>query len=113
MDGVGEPKRRGAPGGSILTSRNLFFEVGGYDPEIFSAYSPEDEFFWYKLSTYTTIRSCQNNEIFHMYHPSTEYTNPHLKSLIALMKKFRELSRDDKIKIIEYKSQTLSRYAVG
>ena len=112
MEGIFEPKRRGAPGGSILTSRGLFFKVGGYDPELFSAYSPEDEFFWHKLLTYTTVHSCQANEVFHMHHPSFEYTNPNLKFLIALMKRFRELPIEEKKKIIEYKSQTLSQYAV-
>ena len=38
----------GAPGGSVCVDYKLFFEIGGYDPELFVGYAPEDQFFGIK-----------------------------------------------------------------
>lgn len=59
-----------APGGSILIKNSLFFEVGGYDPELFYGWSPEDLFFWDKVQSIENIGICDEpkNEIYHMYH---------------------------------------------
>lgn len=41
--------REGVSGGSVLVRRDIFELVGGYDPEFFYGYAPEDNFFWAKL----------------------------------------------------------------
>ena len=41
----------GAPGGSIVIRKDVFEKIGGYDPEIFYGYSPEDAFIWFKLES--------------------------------------------------------------
>jgi predicted glycosyltransferase involved in capsule biosynthesis len=84
--GVTPPKNVGAPGGSIWIRKERFLEVGGYDPNIFFGYSPEDIFFWNKVATVTEMHTCTDprNEIFHMKHPLTHASNPFLKDLSAL-----------------------------
>ena len=42
-----------APGGSVVVSRDLMVEVGGYDPHIIEGYGPEDSMFWLKLELAT------------------------------------------------------------
>lgn len=49
LDCLGTPSKPGSPGGSIVVRSNDFLDVGGYDPEYFYGYSPEDSFFWSKL----------------------------------------------------------------
>jgi hypothetical protein len=39
----------GAAGGSVTCKTDLFKQVGGYDPEIFWGWAPEDSMFWTKL----------------------------------------------------------------
>ncbi len=65
---VGTP---GAPGGSLLVSRYLFELVGGYDPEFFSGYSVEDQFFHDKISLFDTVSSLDNENLVHLNHGSS------------------------------------------
>lgn len=103
----------GAPGGSILVSSALFFAVGGFDPELFWTYAPEDDFFLHKLTTLSTFYSCHSNELYHMYHPSSVNTNPDLKRMVALNDKFKALSLQNKEDVIEYKRKLIEKYVVG
>jgi predicted glycosyltransferase involved in capsule biosynthesis len=100
----------GAPGGSIFITRELFFFVGGYDPELFWGYSPEDKFFWTKVSICETITSCNNIEIFHLHHEFLGRTNPSLRDMKRTMKEFLGLSKQDRFAIIEYKRELIERW---
>lgn len=112
--GVTPPRFTGAPGGSIWIKAEEFINVGGYDPNIFFGYSPEDAFFWNKVSTMGTMHTCTNprNEIFHMKHPITELSNPHLNYLIELRNIYASrCSQEEKIKFINLqKSYLLDGY---
>lgn len=59
-----------APGGSIMVDYNIFFSVGGFDPELFQGYAPEDLFFWNKVSILAKFDTCDNppNEVYHLDH---------------------------------------------
>jgi predicted glycosyltransferase involved in capsule biosynthesis len=63
----------GAAGGSLTCRTDLFLEVGGYDPEIFYGWAPEDSLFWTKLLCLERevgpIRNCHTfaNEINYVY----------------------------------------------
>jgi len=61
----------GAPGGSIIVPDILFFAVGGYDAELFSEYSIEDQFFFDKLELIGNIIFCNypSIELIHLWHP--------------------------------------------
>lgn len=102
----------GAPGGSILVERDLFFEVGGYDPELFLANSPEDAFFWEKIDTLDKMYISDNPEIelYHMYHPPTWMYNPYGKEMYIINEEFKKLSLEDKKEIIELKSKFISEF---
>lgn len=60
-----------APGGSMMVSREIFQRVGGYDPELFSEYSVEDQFFYDKLNIFGRLGHSDRPpiEMFHMHHP--------------------------------------------
>eukprot|EP01116_Phalansterium_solitarium_P008823 TRINITY_DN22790_c0_g1_i1.p1 TRINITY_DN22790_c0_g1~~TRINITY_DN22790_c0_g1_i1.p1 ORF type:complete len:643 (+),score=136.05 TRINITY_DN22790_c0_g1_i1:104-1930(+) len=61
-----------SPGGSILVRRDIFQAVGGYDPELFFGYAPEDAFFWAKLNTLFTPEPLSLPfRMYHMWHPRT------------------------------------------
>jgi hypothetical protein len=62
----------GAPGGSIALARELYEDIGGFDPHFFWGYSCEDSFFWKKMEYKTQIGLLENPkiELFHLWHPS-------------------------------------------
>jgi predicted glycosyltransferase involved in capsule biosynthesis len=100
----------GAPGGSILCSYDLFFKVGGFDPELFWSYSPEDQFFLHKLQMFTTVYSCDGNEVFHLNHPPSVNLNPDLNNLIGVMREFRTMSVEEQREVVEYKANLIKQY---
>lgn len=84
----------GAVGGSLLISKTLFEDVGGYDDELFFGYAPEDALFWFKLECmFKPIQfhkdwcvhlgsACYPNQrdnkinMFHQWHVPLYNTNP-------------------------------------
>lgn len=87
------PERTGAAGGSTLVKREIFEEVGGFDPELFFGYAPEDSVFMTKLcclkKQLNFISSCHQAhpsnyadnppiELYHQHHPTMEFSNPYL-----------------------------------
>ena len=46
--------------------KELFEEVGGFDPEIFWGYAAEDQFFWEKINTISEV-SYADNPIINMF----------------------------------------------
>jgi len=112
VDGVTTPRNIGAPGGSIYVNKDTFFKVGGFDPEFFAGNAPEDAFFWYKVDLVSKMHVSDDPEIdiFHMNHPKTAGTNPHLQQMLEIYNSFKELSNDDKNEIIDVKSKFISEY---
>lgn len=102
-----------APGGSITVSRDLFFKVGGYDPELFTGYSPEDKFFWEKVSLYVNIGMCDDPpvDVFHLNHKGMMCTNPQINDVINTMRAFESINKDRMIHIVKLKEQLISEYA--
>lgn len=111
QDGVqaGTP---GAPGGSLFVERNHFFEVGGYDAELFFGYSIEDQFFHDKLVMTGGVESCNNppNEVFHLWHPPLWNSNPHAEDHDALYRNFKFSSAEDKIAYMRLKYEKNKKY---
>ena len=102
----------GAPGGSILVERDFYFEVGGYDDELFLANSPEDAFFWEKVDTMGKMHISDEPdiELYHMYHPPTWMNNPHIREMEGINNKFKALSVEDKKSIIELKAEMIKEF---
>lgn len=65
-----KPNKSGAVGGSILIKKDFFFDIGGYDSELFSEYSLEDQFFWDKMLLMGNVGFANGPvvEMIHLYH---------------------------------------------
>jgi predicted glycosyltransferase involved in capsule biosynthesis len=98
-----------APGGSITVQKKLFFNVGGFDPELFYGHAPEDTFFWKKIETITQIDSSEN-EMFHMYHQSLEGTNPLFSLMFNYYETFLSLPKEKKLEFIDFKSKLILKF---
>ena len=102
----------GAPGGSILVERDFYFEVGGYDAELFLANSPEDAFFWEKVDTMNKMHISDDPhiELYHMHHPPTYMSNPHINEMQAINNSFKAMSIENKKLIIELKAEMIKEF---
>lgn len=98
-----------APGGSILITNELFFKIGGYDPELFHGYSPEDQFFLEKAEFYTELKSA-SNELYHMHHTSLETTNSDIEDMLNYVNNFNELNEPEKLLFLNYKKDILKKF---
>lgn len=110
--GINLPYAIGAPGGSVMISRDLFFSVGGYDPELFYANAPEDIFFWNKINEIDSMEICDNPEIdiFHMSHPVTYNDNPKIQEMLILSKSFETAKPEQRKEFLELKKNILSPF---
>lgn len=101
----------GSTGGSILVEDELFREIGGYDPELFKAYSAEDQFFWNKILTKTEIEYADDPaiELFHMWHEPQFGKNPHLYRMENYMTHFKQLSDEEKTSVVDHKKELLEK----
>lgn len=110
--GISLPMYNGAPGGSILIDRHLFFRIGGYDPEFFRANAPEDVFFWDKVCLINNMEVSDNPEIdlFHMNHPPTYYDNPFIEHMKEIHKQFKQSTFEEKMELVNEKAKLISKY---
>jgi predicted glycosyltransferase involved in capsule biosynthesis len=101
---ISPPQVFGAPGGSICIETNLFFEVGGYDPELFNSNAPEDVFFWNKVGELDEMQTCDspNIDLFHLNHPVTYYDNPRIQEMQHLNRSFFTATPEQKKEFIEF-----------
>lgn len=109
-NGISLPENIGAPGGSIYTTKDLFFDVGGYDPELFQANAPEDIFYWEKISMLDTMHICDNPpiDLFHMSHPITHTSNPRINEMLTIYDTFKNDDKQNKLELIMYKKNLIS-----
>jgi hypothetical protein len=109
---VSLPMFIGAPGGSITIKRDLFFKVGGYDPELFLANSPEDIFFWDKVETIDNMYICDNPniEIYHMNHMPTYMDNPFINEMKLVYETFKNSTKEEREEIINKKSDLIKQF---
>lgn len=98
----------GSKGGSIIIERDLYYEIGGFDPEIFWGYAAEDQMFWDKALTLLGEVNYADNppiDIFHMWHPPTSMTNPLVYEMENYMLQFRNMKKKDRFKLLEIKRE--------
>lgn len=109
---VSPPQIIGAPGGSIMLDRELFFDVGGYDAELFLANSPEDIFFWDKVDTIDKMHTSNEPhiEIFHMHHRPTYMDNPYINEMKATHLRFKNLDDTQKREIVSLKAEMIKEF---
>jgi hypothetical protein len=113
-EGAVAPSNPGSPGGSIVVRSDVFEQAGGYDPELFYGYAPEDAFFWVKLEClYNVIEhttTCFSNgavyandpriEVYHMDHDSVEGLNDASGNMRLMLESFLTYEYGDKMKVI-------------
>jgi hypothetical protein len=118
--------KAGAPGGSIIVRNDIFKNVGGFDPEIFYGYAPEDSMFWVKLEccvkSIGAIREChqggamyadsEDMNLYHLFHTNEKSNNPHHQKMHDLLVEFWSCDYKQKLYIIEMKSKILEKYYV-
>lgn len=112
----------GSPGGSIVVRSDVFESVGGYDPELFYGYAPEDDFFWTKLeaiaSVTNEIKSCFDGgsgtfaddpaiEVYHLSHVSVENQNKEYKDMLLYRKSYYAYTHVEKMVYIGLKKMIL------
>jgi len=97
----------GSKGGSILIEKDLFFNVGGFDPELFWGYAAEDQFFWEKVNIVSNVGFADEPSIdlFHMWHPPSVSSNPLLYDMEKDWLCFKNMNQNEKKEIIELKKQ--------
>jgi len=110
--GIYDHGRYGAPGGSIMVHKDIFFKVGGFDPELWHSYSPEDLFFWDKINLFTNMETCDSpaNEVFHLHHELQQKSNPEFRAMMVLYKMWYRQGEDEKMKICDYKRDLIKEY---
>lgn len=109
----------GAAGGSVTCNKDLFLEVGGYDPEIFYGWAPEDSMFWTKLLCTQIepgpMRNCHQFSniidyvyadtpplrLYHLFHDPVP--NAKWGEMQEIHDSFWSFSYEDKMKYIEIK----------
>lgn len=104
-----------APGGSIYIDKDIFFEVGGYDPEFFIGYAPEDAFFWEKIELLgENIKSCDNPriELYHMNHDRGVDSYSY-EPMANLWRKFYYNDVECKLEILVEKKNILKEFHKG
>ena len=94
----------GSKGGSIIVERDLYYEIGGFDPELFWGYAAEDQMFWNKAATIIGLVSHADSppiDIFHMWHPPTSNTNPLVHEMENYMHQFKGMTKKERFKYLE------------
>jgi len=118
------PEDSGAPGGCICVYSKTMDEIGGYDPELFYAYSPEDAFFWAKLEVATNKCKVSNLhtgaalyadnpiiEIYHLNHERQIGNNQNYKDMLKLYLSFMEdFSFENQVEYIEFKAKKFKKH---
>jgi len=113
------PATAGSTGGSILVRSDIFTKVGGFDPELFYGYGPEDSFFWSKLECLDKrVDQVYNHfagggvfaddpaiEVYHLYHSSMSQSNPDERVMLGLRQYFWSLKYNEKMDIINEKEK--------
>lgn len=111
----------GSPGFTILVEKNTFESVGGFDPELFYGFAPEDSYFFTKLvcldTRVDTIYNCHTCckpihyantpaiELYHLYHENQRSINPYFNFMVDLHDTFSKLKYIDKLIYLAYKKE--------
>lgn len=103
----------GSKGGSVFIERDLFFEIGGLDPELFWGYAAEDQMLWDKIITIIGEVDYADNppiDMFHMWHPPTFMSNPLVYEMENYMMQFRNMKKKDRVKFLEIKKELFNEF---
>jgi len=87
----------GAKGGSFILKSDLFANVGGYDPQVFWGYAPEDQLFWLKVESLASVHYADNPRmpLIHLWHPNAATKNPLLAEMDMLILYIKQQNTSD------------------
>lgn len=101
-------------GGSVMITPELFEEIGGFDPELFADYSPEDTFFWSKASLKVTLSNeyivyadDPPNKLYHLWHESGNTNEEQLTYMYSIQRLYETLPQGLKLRYIDLKNKLL------
>jgi hypothetical protein len=109
----------GAVGGSILVPKKLFYDVGGFDNELFYGYAPEDALFWFKLEClfqkiehhthwynhFGSAEYCDENNLYHQSHPLELKNNPESTKMTDMINDYVNLNYQEITELINFKKE--------
>ena len=110
------PSLFAAPGGSIMVRKKTFFNVGGYDDQLFTGNAVEDFYFWEKvLFTEGRFDSCNDpkNELYHLHHEVSlkkEDYSQQLQINDALSTFFAKTSPKEIKEFISYQKNRINKF---
>lgn len=113
--------RPGSTGGSLVVRSELFEKAGGYDPEFFWGYAPEDNFIWLKLEYLTNpeieLEDVHNGvalyaddpsmDVFHLDHPVVQKQNKDYSIMLEVYDWFQKAPSEEKEKFLDTKRSLL------
>ena len=101
----------GAKGGSFILKSDLFTNVGGYDPQVFWGYAPEDQLFWLKVESIASVDYADSPRIplIHLWHPNAATKNPLLAEMDMLNLYIKQQTTSDVEPYIQAKSMQYTR----
>ncbi len=105
------PNTAGAAGGSILVNHTLFFAVGGFDAELFTEYSVEDQFFFDKLNLVSQVGFADDPaiEMVHLWHPLS-FNRTTKKTDWDAFHAFADLKEEEKLAYVNFKAELLNPF---
>jgi hypothetical protein len=101
----------GAKGGSFILKSDLFTNVGGYDPQVFWGYAPEDQLFWLKVESIASVNYADSPRIplIHLWHPNAATKNPLLAEMDMLNLYIKQQTTSEVEPYIQAKSMQYTR----
>jgi len=103
------PRPRKGVGGSLLLESALFEAVGGYDPELFCGWTPEDKMMYDKLVTYSGEPLETNTTLWHMEHPFQEYSGKYNRfgNAVTICYESSPIRDPEKLVFLKFKKKLL------
>jgi len=95
-------------GGCIAVLHDAFREIGGYDPEFFCGWAPEDIWLVEKLHLLSPTHRLENSVVFHMEHERQKHMGNYTKISHLIVKLFKQGTLAEKTEFINFKSELLS-----
>jgi predicted glycosyltransferase involved in capsule biosynthesis len=95
-------------GGSLMVHRELYKNIGGYDPELFFGYSSEDVAIIKKLIYFASQKNRLEQTLYHLYHQSSFLKGYYNMVGNSLLWGFQHFSNQEKKPFLDLKSNLLT-----
>ena len=101
-----DPAILNSKGGSLLLSRELYYDSGAMPANTYSGYAAEDQQFFAQLETLCEeVVLATNNDIFHLNHPVSHFSNPEVHDMDDRFRQFKEMNKPSRMQVINILKQ--------